>query len=271
MEKSQPEIYFHVGLGKVASTYLQYKFFPKLRGVHYVQRTRFRLYASIIPKVKASKVLFSREMDQQLEREIVKFAKHFPDARAILLLRRHDSWIASQYRRYVKNGGPKSFDEFFDIEKDEGLWKHSDVDFYGKIQILEKHFNHRPLVLFHDDLKEAPHEFFDRIAHFIGATYDKKDISLAAIHKSYNKTQLKVIQKFSQYFFKKEPVWSDNLIINWFQRRSRLLACYLILYPALLVPRSWVNKEPLIREESLKQIREVFEADWQKCLNYAQK
>lgn len=269
MKNRLPEIFFHVGLGKVASTYLQYKFFPKLKGVHYVQRTKYRLFASIIPKVKADKVLFSREMDQQLEREAERFAADYPDTKTILLLRRHDSWIASQYRRYVKNGGPKSFDDFFDIKKDEGLWKHHDVNFYSKIQILEKHFDHKPLVLFHDELKENPHVFFQRLAGYIGATYNKKDISLSAIHKSYNQTQLKVIHLVSQFLFKKEPIWSDNLIINWFQRRSRLLACYLILYPALLVPKSWVTKEPLIPEARMKQIREAFDADWQKCLAYA--
>lgn len=271
MEKDHPEIFFHVGLGKVASTYLQYKFFPKLIGVHYVQRTRYRLFASIIPKVNSPKVLFSREMDQQLEREVLKFSSLYPDTKTILLLRRHDSWIASQYRRYVKNGGPKSFDEFFDIEKNEGLWKHSDVGFFSKIQILEKHFNHKPLVLFHDQLKKDPHAFFSRIADYIGASYNKEDISLAAIHKSYNQKQLKVIFQFSQHFFKKEPVWSDNLVINWFQRRSRLLACYLILYPALLVPKSWVSSDPLIPEDRMKKIREAFEEDWQKCLAYADK
>lgn len=269
MERSQPEIFFHCGLGKVASTYLQYKFFPKLKGVQYVQRTRFRLYPTIIPKVKADKVLFSREMDQQLEREATKFAKLYPDTRTILLLRRHDGWIASQYRRYVKNGGPKSFEEFFDVEKDQGLWKYEHVYFYPKIELLERLFNHKPLVLFHDELKAEPHQFFQKIADYIGATYDKSDISLAAIHKSYNQKQLKVIHRFSQFLFKKEPVWSDNIIINWFQRRFRLLACYLILYPALLVPASWVSEEPLISNDQLKSIQKAFEQDWQKCLTYA--
>ena len=271
MASNKPSIYFHVGLGKVASTYLQYKFFPKLKGVHYVQRTRFRKYATIVPQVKADKVLFSREMDQQLEREVARFSKHFPDTYPILLLRRHDSWIASQYRRYVKNGGPKSFDEFFDIEENKGFWTYEDLYFYPKIQILEKYFTQKPLVLFHDQLKEDPHYFFQRIANYIGATYSEEDISLAAIHKSYNQKQLKVIHGFSQFLFKKEPVWSDNIIVNWFQRRSRLLACYAILYPALLVPESWVSKEPLIPEERHARIREVFEEDWQKCLEYAGK
>ena len=44
----QPEIYFHVGLGKVASTYLQHRFFPKLKGIHYIKSTRYRRSLQII-------------------------------------------------------------------------------------------------------------------------------------------------------------------------------------------------------------------------------
>ena len=34
-QSSEKEVFFHVGLGKTATTYLQYQFFPKLRGIHY--------------------------------------------------------------------------------------------------------------------------------------------------------------------------------------------------------------------------------------------
>ena len=92
--KANPEIYFHLGLGKVASTYLQYAFFPKLEGIHYIQRTRYRFTPGIVASQPGNRFFVSREMDQQLEAEVIKFARHFPQTKAILLLRRHDSWIA---------------------------------------------------------------------------------------------------------------------------------------------------------------------------------
>ncbi len=36
------QIYYHVGLGKAASTYLQNRVFPVLEGIRYVHRDRYR-------------------------------------------------------------------------------------------------------------------------------------------------------------------------------------------------------------------------------------
>lgn len=36
MSKEQPSLYIHIGLPKTASTYLQHKVFPALRGIHYL-------------------------------------------------------------------------------------------------------------------------------------------------------------------------------------------------------------------------------------------
>ena len=147
--KKQPEIYFHVGLGKTASTYLQYAFFPKLEGIHYVQRTQYRFYHSILSKNEYEKYFFSREIDQQLEAEVSQFAQHYPDTKPIIIFRRHDGWIASQYRRYIKNGSSRSFKDFLDLENDMGIWHKRDVTFRPMLDILEKYFSEKPLVLFH--------------------------------------------------------------------------------------------------------------------------
>ena len=111
-------IYFHVGLGKTGSTYLQVKFFPKLKGLQYVPTIDYKRYQKVIEKSKANKILVSREFDRQLEDEIKKFAALYPEARIIIVLREHDTWIASQYKRFVKNGFNGSFRKFIDIDCD---------------------------------------------------------------------------------------------------------------------------------------------------------
>ncbi|MDX1943407.1 MAG: hypothetical protein SFU99_22770, partial [Saprospiraceae bacterium] len=165
--KHNVDIYFHIGLGKTATTYLQYEFFPKLEGIYYIQRTLYRKYQEIIDKTKQSRYLVSREFDQQLEEEVNKISAAYPKAKIIIVLRRQDGWIASQYRRYIKNGGRLSFKAYFDVEHDTGLWKRSDVDFMAKIKYVEDRFQQPPLVLFHEDLKKDPYAFFDRLATFL--------------------------------------------------------------------------------------------------------
>lgn len=269
--KQQPEIYFHVGLGKTASTYLQYAFFPKLKDVHYVQRTQYRFFDSILRKNEYGKYFFSREFDQQLEAEVSHFAQHYPDTKPIIIFRRHDGWIASQYRRYVKNGSSRSFKAFFDVEQDSGIWPRREVTFRPMLDILEKYFTQKPLVLFYDDLRKDPYAFFDQFAETMGASYDRENISLKSVHRSYNTKQLKVMRRMAKYFFRQDPGWSKIRLFRWLQRRTRLLGCYIILYTALLIPDSWVGEKPLIDPAELKQVRDYFEDDWQALIAYAER
>jgi hypothetical protein len=266
----EPEIYFHVGLGKVASTYLQHRFFPKLKNIHYIPTNRYKKSPKIIAKGAYGRYFVSREFDQQLEDEVRWFSSFYPHARPIIIFRRHDSWIASQYRRYVKNGGYLPFTGFFDVEKDEGLWKRKHVTFYTNIEHLEKYFERKPLVLFYDELRESPWAFFDKIAAFSDTAYKKEEISLAKVHRSYNEKQLKVMKKLAANIFgKAQPRFSNQPVLHWLQRRGRLLACYAILYPALLLPERLISKEPLIEPEELEKVKAYFEEDWARCKAYA--
>jgi hypothetical protein len=266
----EKQIFFHVGLAKTASTWLQLKVFPEFRGIYYVKNTSYHRYASIINQSQHPKYLVSREFDRQLEREVSRFASLYPDARPIIVLRRHDSWIASQYRRRVKNGFGLPFEAFFDLEEDQGYWKQSDLYFLPKLRVLEKYFSHRPLVLFYEDLKTDPMVFVDRMARFCGVEYDKNRISLIPYHAAYTDKQLKVLRKVSRYLMSPVQEFSGSRIWRWLQKRSRSLILYSVLYPSLLIPDAWLPEEELIPNEPLERIRKQYADDWQNCHEYAE-
>jgi hypothetical protein len=267
-QENQPQIFFHVGLGKTASTYLQYEVFPKLQGIHYIQRTRYNQYQEIIKNSKADKHLISREFDRQYFNEVGKMAKFDPNARIIIVLRRNESWIASQYRRYVKNGGFKTFSEFLDLENNEGWWEKEEVYFYPKLQYIEENFNHKPLVLFHDELKHNPYQFIKRIVDYTGTTFDKNKISLKPSHKSYSTKQLLIIRDISKKIFKSDEVKAKTKTWHYIKFRSRWLLCHLILYAANLASSSITKRKELIPESELEKVRNIYGDDWQKCLEF---
>ena len=126
MSEQKQEIFYHVGLGKTASTYFQYKFFPKLKGIYYIQRTKYRYYPKVIAKCNAQKILVSNESEGFFEKAIKQFSSLYPDGKIIIILRRQDSWLASQYRRQVKNGLSASFSEFVDLENNNGVKDRND-------------------------------------------------------------------------------------------------------------------------------------------------
>lgn len=264
------EIYFHVGLGKVASTYLQQCVFPRLEGIHYIPTRQYRKSMAIIPKLQAKKILVSREFDRQFEQEVRWFTSTYPQVRIIVILRRHDAWIASQYRRHVKNGWFYEFKQFFDLEGDQGYWKHEDVLYYPRLRVIEETCKHKPLVLFHDELVNDPWAFFNKIAAYTGTGYSQSRISLRSVHTSYGEKQLSVLRSFCKRYIRKVPQGHANKLKHWLFYRPYWALFHLIMYAANLVPDRMVSDQPLIDPSLLEQVRGMYTTDWEQVRQYAE-
>ena len=264
------QIYYHVGLGKAASTYLQNRVFPALQGIRYVHRDRYRRYKSVIEKTTDTRYLISREAAIRLNERLDEFAAFKADAQVILVLRRHDRWIASHYRRYVKNGGSLSFERYADLDSEHPLiWGAKQMHFMPMIEAIEKRFHSRPLVLFHEDLQRDPFRLIDQLCAFTGATYQRNRIDLSVVHSSWSDQQLRFARKAGKYLFSEVPTALAHSGLNRIHRRLKLWACYGVLGAAKLVPARFIGEEPLIAEASLERVRETFAEDWQACLAYA--
>ncbi|MEQ8518864.1 MAG: hypothetical protein RLN79_08990 [Cytophagales bacterium] len=273
MEESQnkiPKVFYHVGMGRAASTYLQYDVFPFFKNVTYIQRTRFKYFNKIVKRGKSEKYFVSREYDQQFDEEVEKFSKQFPDAHPIVVFRRHDGWIASQYRRFVKNGNHLTFKEFIDLENDKGLFSIADLSYYPKINYLEKHFSNKPLVVFYEEMINDPFTFIDRIANFMNASYNRDDINLDKRHSSYNKNQIRAIYWVGNYFNIRKRRVFNNSLLHFLWRIYLGSIRYSILYIAKILPDSMFNQGPLIEPEELHAVKEYFKEDWGKCITYAE-
>lgn len=267
-----PDVFFHVGLGKVASSYLQQRVFPRLDDITYISTHKYKKSPGLIAAGKGDRYLVSREFDRQYEQELRWFASHYPNARVLIIFRRHDSWIASQYRRFVKNGHTMPFTEFFNVENEaNSFWEHRHIEYYWKLELVEELFGTQPLVLFHDDLKKDSWGFFDKMCGFMGANYEKERISLNTTHSSYTEKQLRVLRSFCRRFKKTPPYGYAEKWKHWLFYRPWWLVFHLVMYTASVFPKSWVPKEPLYTEEELMAIRQAFEEDWQKVVAYAQK
>ncbi|MDH5474889.1 MAG: sulfotransferase domain-containing protein [Cyclobacteriaceae bacterium] len=268
---ANPEIYFHVGLGKTASTYLQMDVFPKFNNIHYIHTNKYKKAKEIIAEGKYDHYLVSREFDRQLEDEVRKFSSKYPDTHPIIILRRHDGWMASQYRRQVKNGNTYSFTEYFDVINNKGIWDRSEADFHNKLMILEKYFTKKPLVLFYEDLRTDQLMVIDKIAQFTKITYNKSNISTSKNHSSYSEKQLKGIKRVAKIIPLKKSYKSKIKVINFFHNLGVSVLRYPLLYFFKLMPNRFFTKEPLIDKKQLEEVRDYFASDWDKVKQYAEK
>lgn len=262
---------FHIGLGKTGSTYLQHEFFPKLKGVTYIPSRKYHRIFEILNAKPDGNFFISREFDQQMERECMKIAHHYPDAKIIMVLRPPASWIASQYRRFAKNGIHATFNEFFDIEGDTGRWKQKEVMFTRHIAILEHLFTQKPLVLFHEDLKKDPHAFLKKIADYAGATYDPNAVSLAPVHTSHSEKRLKMMRKYGHRFLPENRPYSKRYVLHKLQWRWRQIKVHVLMALCAFFPESHFADVEIIPKEQLDTVAAVFAEDYEKCRIWAKK
>ena len=257
------KIFFHLGLSKTGSTFLQQQIFPKLPSIHYIPTVKYRKALDIIPKISDNKILVSREFDQQFEQEIKKFSAQYPDAFPIVVFREPSSWAVSNYKRFVKNGHPISFTEFIDIQKDDGLFKIQDFTYSRYLELLDEYFTQKPLVLLYEDLRQNPQDFINKIADYLVIDIDAKKFNLHPNHVSYSEKSLKLVRKLSSkiQFQKQLEVHRKpkGFLYNLYANIIR----YSILYGSNFFPNNWFPQEEFINAKEVEAVKEFFKNEWQ--------
>ena len=253
-------IYFHVGTGKTGSTFLQTRIFPLLNEIYYIPTNRYHKIFQEIEKSSASKILVSREFDQQLEREVKRFSEKHPSTTPIIVFRRHDGYIASQYRRFVKNGFTGNFQAFFDLQNNKGYFKKSDLDYKSQVAILKKYFTKDPIIFNYKDFKENNQKFIHKWTEIMICSIDKKKIDWSRKHTSYSEHQLKVIKKFGKLINLTKRRVFKNSILHLIWRIYLGSIRYIILHLSFLAP---INNKKLISEEELEAVKTHFQEDWE--------
>lgn len=255
-------IFFHVGLSKTGSTFVQKQIFPKLSGIHYVPTVKYRKCLDLIPKIDSDKILVSREFDQQFEQEIKKFSAQYPEAYPIIVFREPSSWAVSNYKRFVKNGHPISFTEFIDIQKDKGLFKIQDFEYARYLELLEKHFSQKPLILLYEDLRQNPEAFILKIGEYLDIPIDLNTLNLSPNHVSYSEQSLKLVRKLSAKIqFQKQlevHIKPKGFLYNLYANIIR----YSILYGSKIFPNNWFPQEEFINKEEVEAVKKFFTTEW---------
>jgi len=270
---TQPEIYFHVGLPKTASTFLQRNVFPKLQGIRFVKKHAFRRYHKHVRRCRQPRILFSTELNigkHRTDEKIKRFAASYPDARPIILLRRHDRWLRSKYKQHIRKHGWLSFDEFFNLQ-DTGKVKISELVYMDKIRFLNNLFHYPAIVFFQEDLLSNPWDAIDRISRVTGATYSRENIDTNRVKPSYSNKQLKAMRRFNRKIRFEDPPDDQHKIVRQTRKKFHAFLLHSVAYLSYLWPGKWMKHEgELIPGGRLDQIRTHFETDWQQCVEYAQ-
>lgn len=263
------DVYFHLGLPKVASTFLQKKIFPNFKAVLFHKKHSFNDYKELNPTSLTTKHLFSSEYDRGLEEVVDEIVAAFPKARFIFVVRRQDRWILSKYKYHIRKHGSESFEEFFNLGAEEGLWKREELLFQKKIEYIERAANTKSLILLHDDLKSDASRFIQKIATFLGSELNPKTNTNSVVNKAFNNKQLIIVRKFNELYPYTEAR-SKSKFRNKVHYKYREFLLHIIAFLSNFVPSFFIKKKVLLQNKTvLEQIQEYYAEDWAFCQQYA--
>jgi len=126
------DIYFHVGLHKTGTTFLQRNVFPYLRGVDfYCNDLRPFIFGqrivgkTLVSDESLSGVPYLSNVDNRVE--LLDHIKSFyPDAKIIVFTRCNPFWVRSLYSTYVKDGFTFTYDEWLNNVFNTGFLNQKD-------------------------------------------------------------------------------------------------------------------------------------------------
>ncbi|MFW6043451.1 MAG: hypothetical protein ACOCPW_03755, partial [Marinilabiliaceae bacterium] len=155
-QQDQPRIFFHLGLPKTGSTFLQRRIFPYIPGIHFFKKHHFGKYRKLKPR-NGEKYFFTYEKDIDLKEAMDRIREKFPEnSYIILVFRPHYSWIVSKYKNYIRKFGHLNFDQYFSTTKKD-CYLNIGPDFYSSTaDYAKKLFNGRVLLLNYEELKQSP-------------------------------------------------------------------------------------------------------------------
>lgn len=263
--------FFHVGLPKTASTFLQRKVFPFLKNIHYIKKHDFKHHEKFLNGDNLRYLLsveFTPHADNPSSRKKTeKVKQNFDTVYPIIVLRKHSSWLRSKYKYHLRKHGKLSFEDFINPQTPEGKIIRRDLAFFQKIEHLEKEFGNRPLVLFQEEIKKAPLNVVSIIADHTGAHYNEQDIRPSTVKKSYSEGQLKWVRRFNRvYPFNPQSIVPKPLR-QVYKKISQLLL-HITAVAGNILPDP-EPQEPLIPKSELEKIAREYNNDWDKCKAYA--
>ncbi len=253
------KVYFHLGLPKTGSTYLQAKIFPEIPKINYFKKHDYKKYKNLIPENNEI-YFFTCEKDVILFDEMDRIKDKFPDnAYIILVFRKHYSWIVSKYKNHIRKYGHLKFNEFFSTQEKSLL--NINQYFYSSLSAAFcKKFDNRVLFLNYDELKKSPHSFIRKIYNFLGINKEEITYKKSVVKRSFSTNQLIILRKFNDsYRYKK--LRTKYRLINRIHYKYRHFLLHIVAFLSRFIPTDSSDFEEELNREK-ETINAYFKEDW---------
>ncbi|MEA1874035.1 MAG: hypothetical protein U9N51_06355 [Bacteroidota bacterium] len=157
------------------------------------------------------------------------------------------------------------FNTFFNVEPNNVFFRREQLRYRKIIDTIESLFTPRPLVIFHEEIKNAPEQIIGLLASYCDAEVDVNDVKMNKVNYSFSEKQLKLLLKFNRRFS------FDENKHGRFRKKTRAAMIHTLAFLGQFLPVKGKTDAPIVPPEKLKQISETYADDWKACLEYASK
>lgn len=179
----------HIGLHKTGTTFYQRSVWPRWNAVAYAGKPRPKGASSleaVIRGMDAPVILLSDEtlggslkrsyleahtwpalLLGELEQLRQRYADDY-DLRVMISLRRHDAWILSIYKHYLKYGGVESLEAFLGLDATPATLPLADMSFMDRIRRVQDVLGTAPFCFFLEEARRQPLRLSAHLAGFAG-------------------------------------------------------------------------------------------------------
>ena len=113
------QLFIHTGYHKTGTTFLQHQIFERIPKVNYLHtfNNNFKIKKDRVNIISDESLTGSpyrggKATDQYIIADKIK--KIFPDANIIITTRKTNGWLPSLYSQYIRNGGTKIYEFWFE-------------------------------------------------------------------------------------------------------------------------------------------------------------
>lgn len=263
MKTQIPPIYFHLGLPKAASTFLQKMIFPNLQNIEFGGKRDFYTYRESVPN---NPKLFSTEKDNGLLEELDLIKAKFPQAKILIVFREPSDWMVSKYKYYLRKHGHLHANAYYQrVLLPEII--QSENFFTEVCESVSQNFKDY-LFLDQATLRQNPDKFYGRLALF----FEQENITPPQekiINRAFNAKQLVMLRKLNNLYPYKARTGNSKLL-NKIHYKYREFLLHIIANLSLLVPSNTGDFLDEL-EEFRSFIKDRYAKQWSKTKSYIDK
>jgi hypothetical protein len=227
----------HIGTHKTATTFLQYNYFPAIKGINYfhgplVFTNLIKSGCSLEENTLLSYEGFSGiawnllwvkgiqndfHWINSFEKSISNLHKLISEADILIVFRRHGDLLLSMYKQYVQEVGILKFHEFF---SETGVIRKEDLNYTFRIKKVCSLFN-KVYVLSYEDFKKSGNNFFDSfIERELNLSRNDLSIDKSKFNRGISGSKLELLRKINKVY-RKFPFRLSNFLncLGWSPER----------------------------------------------------